>query len=223
MPSRRQLYSLATTLATFGARLPVALAYGQRAALAPRPRSAVLTLRTKARAAAKAVATEAPEAAAAVAEYDHGVLEAKWQQYWEEQNTFATRRREGKEKKYVLDMFPYPSGAGLHVGHPEGYTASDIMARYWRMRDYDVLHPMGWDSFGLPAEQHAINTGAMRAPALARRGLALRPTRVLCAAGTHPEETTKLNIANFKRQLKSLGFSYDWGRELATTDVNYVR
>ena len=120
-------------------------------------------------------------------------------------------------------MFPYPSGAGLHVGHPEGYTASDIMARYWRMRDYDVLHPMGWDSFGLPAEQHAINTGAMQAPALARRGLALRPTRVLCAAGTHPEETTKLNIANFKRQLKSLGFSYDWGRELATTDINYVR
>ena len=131
--------------------------------------------------------------------YDHAALEFKWQQFWREQRTFATRRREGKEKKYVLDMFPYPSGAGLHVGHPEGYTASDIMARYWRMRDYDVLHPMGWDSFGLPAEQHAINTG------------------------THPEATTKENIANFKRQLQSLGFSYDWERELATTDEAYVR
>ena len=131
--------------------------------------------------------------------YDHSTVEAKWQARWEAENTFAARRREGKEKKYVLDMFPYPSGAGLHVGHPEGYTASDIMARYWRMQDYDVLHPMGWDSFGLPAEQHAINTG------------------------THPEETTKLNIANFKRQLRSLGFSYDWSRELATTDVNYVK
>jgi len=131
--------------------------------------------------------------------YDHAVVEGKWQAYWEESRTFATRRREGKEKKYVLDMFPYPSGAGLHVGHPEGYTASDIMARYWRMRDFDVLHPMGWDSFGLPAEQHAIQTG------------------------THPEVTTKANIANFKRQLKSLGFSYDWDREIATTDEGYVK
>eukprot|EP00966_Prymnesium_polylepis_P157794 3646826-Prymnesium_polylepis.1 len=131
--------------------------------------------------------------------YDHAALEAKWQQYWRDERTFATRRREGKDKKYVLDMFPYPSGAGLHVGHPEGYTASDIMARYWRMRDFDVLHPMGWDSFGLPAEQHAINTG------------------------THPEATTKQNIANFKRQLQSLGFSYDWERELATTDIGYVK
>ena len=130
--------------------------------------------------------------------YDLGI-EAKWQAFWEEQRTFATVRRAGKEKKYVLDMFPYPSGAGLHVGHPEGYTASDIMARYWRMNDYDVLHPMGWDSFGLPAEQHAMNTG------------------------THPEDTTKLNIANFKRQLRSLGFSYDWDRELATTDIGYVK
>lgn len=131
--------------------------------------------------------------------YDHSALEWKWQQHWREHRTFATRRREGKDKKYVLDMFPYPSGAGLHVGHPEGYTASDIMARYYRMRDFDVLHPMGWDSFGLPAEQHAINTG------------------------THPEATTKANIGNFKRQLQSLGFSYDWERELATTDENYVR
>ena len=140
-------------------------------------------------------ATEAP----AKSNYDHAAIEARWQDYWEQKNTFAATRREGKEKKYVLDMFPYPSGAGLHVGHPEGYTASDIMARYWRMCDYDVLHPMGWDAFGLPAEQHAINTG------------------------TRPEETTKANIANFKRQLRSLGFSYDWQRELSTTDIDYVR
>lgn len=118
--------------------------------------------------------------------YDHLKIEKKWQDYWDENKTFETRRRPGKQKKYVLDMFPYPSGAGLHVGHPEGYTASDIMARYWRMRDYDVLHPMGWDAFGLPAEQHAINSG------------------------THPKETTLQNIATFKRQLKSLGFSFDW-------------
>ena len=115
------------------------------------------------------VCMQAPAAAAAPATtaagvYDHAAIELKWQRHWDEQRTFATRRRPGKDKRYVLDMFPYPSGAGLHVGHPEGYTASDIMARYWRMRDYDVLHPMGWDSFGLPAEQHAINTGAMRAP-----------------------------------------------------------
>ena len=111
--------------------------------------------------ASKAVATKESGAAAdQSADYNHAVLESKWQCYWDDHRTFATRRRDGKEKKYVLDMFPYPSGAGLHVGHPEGYTASDIMSRYWRMRDYDVLHPMGWDSFGLPAEQHAINTGA---------------------------------------------------------------
>ena len=118
--------------------------------------------------------------------YDHLGIEKKWQQYWDENKVFLTKRRPGKPKKYVLDMFPYPSGAGLHVGHPEGYTATDIMARYWRMCDFDVLHPMGWDSFGLPAEQHAINTG------------------------THPSVTTYENIATFKRQLKSLGFSYDW-------------
>jgi len=149
-----------------------------------------------------AVATELPRTPTRTSgglAYDHTAIEQKWQQYWDEHCTFATRRREGKDKKYVLDMFPYPSGAGLHVGHPEGYTASDIMARYWRMRDFDVLHPMGWDAFGLPAEQHAVQTG------------------------THPAETTKLNIANFKRQLKSLGFSYDWERELATTDEEYVR
>jgi leucyl-tRNA synthetase len=118
--------------------------------------------------------------------YNHKEVENKWQKYWDDNQTFLTKRRPGHPKKYVLDMFPYPSGAGLHVGHPEGYTATDIMARYWRMKDFDVLHPMGWDAFGLPAEQHAINTG------------------------THPAATTKENIATFKRQLKSLGFSYDW-------------
>jgi leucyl-tRNA synthetase len=131
--------------------------------------------------------------------YEPRSVETKWQAYWEQHETFKTVRRAGKPKKYVLDMFPYPSAAGLHVGHPEGYTASDIMARYWRMCGYDVLHPMGWDSFGLPAEQHAV------------------------ATGTHPRDTTASNIANFKRQLKSLGFSYDWARELATTDLDYVK
>lgn len=131
--------------------------------------------------------------------YDHAKVERKWQQFWEDSETFVARRRLGKEKKYVLDMFPYPSGSGLHVGHPLGYTATDIMARYWRMQDFDVLHPMGWDAFGLPAEQHAINTG------------------------THPAVTTNENIANFKRQLKSLGFSFDWSRELSTTDTHYLQ
>ena len=133
------------------------------------------------------------------ARYDHIAVEQRWQRFWDEKQVFVSRRRPGKPKKYVLDMFPYPSGAGLHVGHPEGYTATDIMARYWRMLDFDVLHPMGWDAFGLPAEQHAINTG------------------------THPAVTTYQNIATFKRQLKSLGFSYDWSRELSTTDDEYVR
>lgn len=91
--------------------------------------------------------------------YDHAKIEKKWQTYWKDENAFKAIRRPGKEKKFVLDMFPYPSGSGLHVGHPEGYTASDIMARYWRMNDFDVLHPMGWDAFGLPAEQFAIQTG----------------------------------------------------------------
>lgn len=136
---------------------------------------------------------------AALGTYNHLEVESKWQKFWEDHNTFQTTRRIGHKKKYVLDMFPYPSGAGLHVGHPEGYTATDIMARYWRMNDYDVLHPMGWDAFGLPAEQHAINTG------------------------THPSVTTYKNINTFKRQLKSLGFSYDWSRELSTTDDDYVR
>jgi len=132
--------------------------------------------------------------------YPFKEVEEKWQRYWDEENTFKTPVRDPKKKKkYVLDMFPYPSGTGLHVGHPEGYTASDIMSRYWRMKGYDVLHPMGWDSFGLPAEQFAIQTG------------------------TQPDATTKINIANFKRQLKMLGFSYDWDREVATTDIDYVK
>ncbi|GKZ00442.1 hypothetical protein MPSEU_000996800 [Mayamaea pseudoterrestris] len=132
--------------------------------------------------------------------YPFTQVEAKWQAYWAKHQTFQTPERDAtKPKKYVLDMFPYPSGAGLHVGHPEGYTASDIMARYWRMKGYQVLHPIGWDSFGLPAEQFAIQTGAK------------------------PAETTAANIANFKRQLKKLGFSYDWDKELATTDVEYVK
>ncbi len=131
--------------------------------------------------------------------YDPSAIEPKWQRYWDEHATFRAERRPGKTKLYVLDMFPYPSGAGLHVGHPEGYTATDIVARYSRMRDKDVLHPMGWDAFGLPAEQHAIRTGE------------------------HPRDATVRNIATFKRQLKMLGFSFDWSREVDTTDPAYVR
>ncbi len=133
------------------------------------------------------------------ATYDHAAIEAKWQRHWLENETFRTDDDAAGERYYVLDMFPYPSGAGLHVGHPEGYTASDIVARYKRMRGFNVLHPMGWDAFGLPAEQYAIETGA------------------------HPAETTKRNIATFKRQIQALGFSYDWSREIATTDPGYVR
>ncbi|HEX4337709.1 MAG TPA: leucine--tRNA ligase [Polyangiaceae bacterium] len=131
--------------------------------------------------------------------YDHRAIERTWQKYWEEHDTFRTERRPGHPKAYVLDMFPYPSGSGLHVGHPVGYIATDIFARYRRMCGYDVLHPMGWDAFGLPAEQHAINTG------------------------THPAVTTQKNIDTFRRQLKQLGFSYDWSREVNTTDPGYVR
>lgn len=132
--------------------------------------------------------------------YDFLSIEKKWQDYWVDNKTFKTPIRDmSKPKQYILDMFPYPSGSGLHVGHPEGYTASDITARYYRMKGYDVLHPMGWDSFGLPAEQFAIQTG------------------------TPPEQTTKQNISTFKRQLKMLGFSYDWDKEIATTDISYVK
>ncbi|PJA73564.1 leucine--tRNA ligase [bacterium CG_4_9_14_3_um_filter_65_15] len=131
--------------------------------------------------------------------YDPAQIEPRWQRYWDEHNTFAAADGAGKPKYYVLDMFPYPSGNGLHVGHPEGYTATDIVARYKRMNGFNVLHPMGWDSFGLPAENHAIKTG------------------------THPRETTRRNIANFKRQLKMLGFSFDWDREVATSEPDYYR
>ena len=131
--------------------------------------------------------------------YNPATIEAKWQKFWEENRTFATARLPKQKKLYVLDMFPYPSGDGLHVGHPEGYTATDIVCRYNRMLGTSVMHPMGWDAFGLPAEQHAKKTG------------------------THPRTTTEANIGTFRRQLKMLGFSYDWDRELATTDLDYFR
>ncbi|MBR6021312.1 MAG: leucine--tRNA ligase [Kiritimatiellae bacterium] len=131
--------------------------------------------------------------------YSHRDIEKKWQDRWEKDGTFRTEGRGTKPKKYILDMFPYPSAAGLHVGHPEGYTATDIQSRYWRAKGWDVLHPMGWDSFGLPAEQFAIKTGR------------------------HPRVKTEENIGNFRRQLKMLGFSYDWDREIATTDEDYVK
>jgi leucyl-tRNA synthetase len=132
--------------------------------------------------------------------YNFNAIEKKWQRYWEKHKTFgAADGDESRPKYYVLDMFPYPSGEGLHVGHPEGYTASDIVARYKRMRGFNVLHPMGWDAFGLPAEQYAVETG------------------------THPADTTQENIDGMRRQIKSLGFSYDWDREVNTTDPNYYR
>ncbi|MBA2878343.1 leucine--tRNA ligase [Anoxybacillus ayderensis] len=131
--------------------------------------------------------------------FNHREIEKKWQKYWEENKTFKTTEDDGKRKFYALDMFPYPSGAGLHVGHPEGYTATDILARMKRMQGYNVLHPMGWDAFGLPAEQYALDTG------------------------NDPAEFTEKNINNFRRQIKSLGFSYDWDREVNTTDPNYYK
>lgn len=132
--------------------------------------------------------------------YNHKVVEKKWQAYWEKNKTFKTDTHDfSKPKYYVLDMFPYPSGQGLHVGHPEGYTATDILARYKRMKGFNVLHPMGYDAFGLPAEQFALDTG------------------------NHPKEFTERNIQNFTRQIKSLGLSYDWDREIRTTDPDYYR
>ncbi len=131
--------------------------------------------------------------------YEHIEIEKKWQKYWEDSGTFVVGIDQSKPKYYVLDMFPYPSGAGLHVGHVEGYTATDIVARYKRMKGFNVLHPMGWDSFGLPAEQYAVRTG------------------------THPSISTKANIDTFRQQLKSLGFSYDWTREIATSDPTYYK
>ncbi len=134
-----------------------------------------------------------------ITEYNPAEIEPKWQRYWDEQKTFKTTEASDKPRYYVLDMFPYPSGSGLHVGHPEGYTATDIMARYKRKKGFNVLHPIGWDAFGLPAEQYALKTG------------------------THPRETTEKNIQRFKEQLKSLGFSFDWDREINTTDPDYYK
>ena len=132
--------------------------------------------------------------------YDHKSIESRWQKFWSENQTFKSEDiSTDKPKYYVLDMFPYPSGAGLHVGHALGYVATDIVARYKRMKGFNVLHPMGWDAFGLPAEQYAIKTG------------------------THPKETTHQNVSNFKKQINSLGFSYDWSREINTTDPNYYK
>ena len=133
-------------------------------------------------------------------EYLHLEVEPKWQKYWDEHNTFYTDTRDfSKPKYYALDMFPYPSGHGLHVGHPEGYTATDILSRMKRMQGYNVLHPMGWDAFGLPAEQYAVITG------------------------NHPDGFTRANIETFKRQLKMLGFSYDWSKEISTCDPEYYK
>jgi leucyl-tRNA synthetase len=132
--------------------------------------------------------------------YNFNEIEKKWQQFWQEHKTFGAKDCDASRPKYyVLDMFPYPSGEGLHVGHPEGYTASDIIARYKRMKGFNVLHPMGWDAFGLPAEQYAVETG------------------------THPAETTNKNINRMNQQIRALGFSYDWDREVNTTDPNYYK
>ena len=134
-----------------------------------------------------------------MSEYNFSAIERKWQKYWLEHKTFKTAGDGAGPKFYCLDMFPYPSGAGLHVGHPEGYTATDILCRYKRMKGFNVLHPMGWDAFGLPAEQYAVETG------------------------THPAVTTKKNVDRFREQIRSLGFSYDWDREVNTTDPKYYR
>src|SRR3990167_8764240 len=140
--------------------------------------------------------------------YNHKDIEKKWQEVWEKEKLYKTSdkplpsprlRQAGKKKQYILDMFPYPSGAGLHVGHPEGYTATDILARYKRMRGFNVLHPMGWDAFGLPAERSAVRENI------------------------HPAIITKRNVDNFRKQLKEIGFSYDWDREVDTTSPDYYK
>ena len=131
--------------------------------------------------------------------YNHKVIEPKWQKYWSENETFKTGTDSEKPKYYVLDMFPYPSGAGLHVGHPLGYIASDILARYKRHKGFNVLHPMGYDSFGLPAEQFAIQTGQ------------------------HPSITTESNISRYRQQLDRIGFSFDWDQEIRTSDPKYYK
>jgi leucyl-tRNA synthetase len=132
-------------------------------------------------------------------EYNFSDIENKWQGYWAARKTFAASNNSAKPKYYVLDMFPYPSGAGLHVGHPLGYIASDIVSRYKRLQGFNVLHPMGYDAFGLPAEQYAIQTGQ------------------------HPEVTTKDNIARYRQQLDKIGFAYDWDREVRTSDPTYYK
>src|SRR3978361_515719 len=132
-------------------------------------------------------------------EYNFREIEEKWQKNWKETGVYKVSNTPGKPKFYVLDMFPYPSGAGLHVGHPLGYIASDIYARYKRLCGYNVLHPMGFDSFGLPAEQYALETGQ------------------------HPAETTDRNIARYKEQLDNIGFCYDWSREVRTSDPQYYK
>mgnify|MGYP001197279307 FL=1 len=131
--------------------------------------------------------------------YDFGEIESKWQKYWAENKVFKAEIDTEKPKYYVLDMFPYPSGAGLHVGHPLGYIASDIYSRYKRHKGFNVLHPMGYDAYGLPAEQYAIQTG------------------------THPEETTEKNIKRYRKQLDQIGFSFDWDREVRTSDPKYYK
>lgn len=132
-------------------------------------------------------------------EYNHRQTEQKWQRFWDDNHTYQPEDHSDKPKYYVLDMFPYPSGAGLHVGHPLGYIASDIVSRYKRLKGYNVLHPMGFDSFGLPAEQYAIQTGQ------------------------HPAITTEQNLARYIEQLKNIGFSYDWTREVRTSDPSYYK
>ena len=132
-------------------------------------------------------------------EYNFSEIEKKWRHYWKENKTYNVTEDSDKEKYYVLDMFPYPSGAGLHVGHPLGYIASDVFARYKRLKGYNVLHPMGYDSFGLPTEQYAIQTGI------------------------HPEVATQKNTKRYRNQLEKIGFSYDWSREIQTSDPNYYK
>src|SRR5438552_903027 len=126
-------------------------------------------------------------------------VERRWQDYWVSRKTFRTPDTSDKPKYYILDMFPYPSGSGLHVGHPEGYTATDILSRYKRMAGFNVLHPMGWDAFGLPAEQYAVKNKI------------------------HPRIATEQNVKNFRTQLDALGYSYDWTREIDTTDPSYFK
>src|SRR5664279_2906642 len=132
-----------------------------------------------------------------MAEYNPGEIEKKWQHFWEKNETFKATENPNKTPYYILDMFPYPSGAGLHVGHPLGYIASDIIARFKRLKGFNVLHPMGYDAFGLPAEQYAIQTGQ------------------------HPAITTENNIRRYRQQLDKIGFSFDWSREVRTCDPDY--